>query len=70
MLDYDNDSRRLLARERAERLADEMRRTRRITPDVAGFPGRTRVGDLLRRVMRLDRIKAPEPEHSIPAYDG
>jgi hypothetical protein len=68
MLDYDNDSRRLLAREHAERLAHEMRRTRRITPDVAGFPGRTRLGELLRRVTRLNRAKAPES--SIPAYEG
>jgi hypothetical protein len=68
MLDYDNHSRRLLAHEHAERLADEMRRTRHITPDVAGFPGRTRLGELLRRVKRLSRAKAPES--SIPAYDG
>jgi len=68
MLNYDNHSRRLLAREHATRLADEMRRTRRITPDVAGFPGRTRLGELLRRVTRLNRVKGPES--SFPAYDG
>jgi hypothetical protein len=65
MLDYDNDSRRLLAREHAARLADEMRRTRRITPDVAGFPQRTRLVELLRRAMHLNRVKARES--SVPA---
>jgi hypothetical protein len=45
-----------------------MRRTRRITPDVAGFPGRTRLGELLRRITRRNRVKAPES--SIPVYEA
>jgi hypothetical protein len=39
MLLPDSDSRFQLAREHAERLAEEMRRSRRLTPDMAGLPG-------------------------------
>ena len=68
MLNYDSDSRLQLAREHAERLADEMRRCHRLTPNVAGYPGRARLGDLLRRAARRGRAK--EPESSIPVYDA
>jgi hypothetical protein len=68
MLNYDNESRLQLAREHAEWLADEMRRSRRLTRDAAGYPGRKRLGELLRRGVRLGRVK--EPESSIPAYDA
>jgi hypothetical protein len=49
MLDYDNEARRLFAREHAERLADDMRRSRLHTPTKAGFSGRSRIGEFLRR---------------------
>jgi hypothetical protein len=68
MFVYDNDSRLQLTREHAERLADEMRRSRRLTRDVAGFPGRARLGELLRRAARRGRMK--ESEKTIPAYDA
>lgn len=68
MLDYDNDSRRQLAREHVERLTEEMRRSRSLTPDAAGFPGRARLGGLLRRALHLGRVK--QPESGIPAYDA
>jgi hypothetical protein len=68
MLDYDNEARLLLAREHAESLAEEMRRSRRLTPDVAGFPARTRLRELLRRAAHFGR--ANEPESSIPVYDA
>jgi hypothetical protein len=68
VFNYDSDSRLQLAREHAERLADEMRRCRRLTPDVAGYPGRARRRDLLRRAVRLGRAR--ESESSIPVYDA
>jgi hypothetical protein len=68
MLDYDNESRLQLAREHAERLADDMRRTRRLTPDAAGHPLRAGFGELLRGVARLGRKNEAEP--SVPAYDA
>jgi hypothetical protein len=67
MLDYDHVSRLQLAREQAERLADEMRRSRRLTPDVAGYPGPTRLGGLLRRLKHLD---AGKPERTTPVYNA
>lgn len=62
---YDNESRLQLANEHAQRLADEMRRSRRLTPDEAGYPGRASLGELLRRAARLGRVK--ELESPIPA---
>ena len=68
MLDYDTESRLQFAREHAERLAAEMRRSRRLTPAEAGFPGRPSLGELTRRALRLSRVREPEPH--IPAYDA
>jgi hypothetical protein len=66
MLDYDNELRRQLSREHTERLANDMRRSRRLTPVEAGFPSRPSLGELLRRAARLGRVKGAE--HHIPAY--
>jgi len=49
MLYYDPGARSLFAREHAERLADDMRRSRRLTPTEAGYPSRVSLGELLRR---------------------
>jgi hypothetical protein len=68
MLNYDNDARRQFAREQAERLADEMRRSRRLTPNEAGYPSRASMSELLRRAARLGRAKEPKPR--APAYDA
>jgi hypothetical protein len=68
MLNYDNEARLQLAREHAESLAEEMRRTRRLTPDIAGFPARTKMRELLCRVAHFGRAK--EPESSIPVFDA
>lgn len=54
-----------LAREHAEWLADEMPRSRRLTPDEAGYPGWARLGSALAgRVERLRRRR-----HA-PAYQA
>ena len=68
MLSYDDDLRRQLAREHAERLAHEMRRSRRLTPTEAGYPSRPSLGELLRRAARVGRVEEPAPH--VPAYDG
>lgn len=65
---YDNETRLQLAREQADRLADEMRRSRRLTADEAGNPSPARLREPLRRAAR--RRGAKEPEPTIPAYDA
>ena len=60
MLLSDSDSRLQLALEHAERLAEEMRRSRRLTPGMAGLPGRTSLAKLLRRAARRSRLSEPE----------
>jgi hypothetical protein len=67
MLLPDSDSRFQLAREHAERLAEEMRRSRRLTPDMAALPGRPGLAKLLGRVARRGRVREPE---RIPRYDA
>ena len=67
MLLYDSDSRLQLAREHAGRLAEEMRRSRRLTPDRAGLPSRASLAKLLRRATRRGRVSEPE---RIPTYDA
>jgi hypothetical protein len=67
MLLPDSDSRLQLARERGERLTDEMRRSRRLTPDMAGFPGRASLAKLMCRLARRRRVSEPE---GIPTYDA
>jgi hypothetical protein len=64
VLNYDSASRLQFARERAERL--EMRRGRRLTPEMAGFPSRTGLDRLLRRAsLRLARAK--QAQSPVPA---
>jgi hypothetical protein len=60
MLLNDSDSRLQLAREHAERLAEEMRRSRRLMPDTAGLPGRASLANVLRRATRRGRVSEPE----------
>jgi hypothetical protein len=59
MLNYDNDSRRQVAREHTDRLVDEMRRRRRLTPDRAGYPRRLWLGEVMRRTTHLGRATGP-----------
>jgi hypothetical protein len=68
MLTYDNEARRQLAREHAERLADDMRRSRPPAPNEAGYSGRAGIGELLRRAARYRHTEEPEPR--IPAHDA
>ena len=68
MFIYDNDARLQLAREHAAWLADEMRRSRRLTPNEAGHPSRARLREVLGRVALRRRPKEAEP--TIPAYDA
>jgi hypothetical protein len=67
MIYHDSDGRLLMARERAELLASEMRRVRRLTPQQAGHPSWTRLAaELAERVERMRRHKS----HGSPAYDA
>lgn len=67
MLYHDNDSRRQLATEHAQGLANEMRRARRLTPDEACNPGWARLRAELRgRTKRLLHGKGQQA----PAYDA
>ena len=51
MFDYDTESRLQLAREHVDRLADDMRRTRRLTADADGYPVRPRFRELVGRAL-------------------
>ena len=53
MLDYNTDSRIQAVRDHADRLASDMRRSRSLSPDEAGFPGRARLVSAIARVGRL-----------------
>jgi hypothetical protein len=66
MVYYDNHTRRQLAREHADRLANEMRRSRRLTPDEVGYPGWARLGSALLGVERVRRGKG----YHAPAYEA
>lgn len=67
MLDYDTNSRLQAAREHADLLAAEMRRSRRLKPDEVGYPGWARLGSaLVGRVERLRRRRG----HGVPACDA
>jgi hypothetical protein len=59
MLTYDTEARRLFAREHAERMADDMRRSRPLMPNEAGYS--RRIGELLRRASRYRRTEELEP---------
>jgi hypothetical protein len=65
MVYYDTDSRIQLAREQADRLAGEMRRSRRLTPDTAGYPTRARLGAAL-----AGRIEGLRRRSHRPAYQA
>jgi hypothetical protein len=65
MVYYDTEGRLQLAREHAERLAEEMRHSRPLTADNGEQPGWARLGLVLaRRVERLLRRRG----HHRPAY--
>ena len=67
MLEYDTNIRLQLAHDHAERLAEEMRRSRGLTPDEVGYPGWARLGSALAgRLERLRRRRA----HGVPAYEA
>lgn len=67
MLHHDHSEIRLqIARERAEWLAEEMRRSRRLTPDEAGYPRWGKLAaDLFGRVGHLRRDRS----RHVPALD-
>jgi hypothetical protein len=66
MIYYDPDGRLQLAHEHAEQLAAEMRRSRRLTADEAGYPRWARLAaELLVRVGRLRHGRSQR----VPAYD-
>jgi len=67
MLYYDTNSRLQFAREHADRLASEMRRCRRLTPDEAGFPNWARLGPALAAC--VERLRLHRGHHA-PAYEG
>jgi hypothetical protein len=67
MLLNDSDSRLQLAREHAERLAEEMRQSHRLMPDMPGLPSRASLAKLLRRARRRGHVSGPE---RIPTYDA
>ena len=65
MVYYDTGSRLQLAREHADRPAAEMRRSRRLTPDEAGFISRAR----LATAGQSERLRRRTGHHT-PAYDA
>ena len=67
MLDYDNETRRLFAREHAERVADDLRRCRPPPPTVAVYSGWRRLGDGRRGAAHNRHTEEPEPR--FPAHD-
>jgi len=67
MVYYDTHSRLQFAREHADRLADEMRRSRRLTPDEAGYRRLARLGSGL--AGHFQRLLMQKGRHT-PAYDA
>ena len=67
MVYYDTDIRLQLAREHADRLATEMRRSRRLTPDVAGYPRLAKLGAAL--AGQIEGLRRHKGGHR-PAYDA
>ena len=67
MVYYDTDIRLQLAREHADRLAAEMRRSRRLTPEVAGFPRLARLGSAL--AGHIGSLRRHKGSHT-PAYNA
>lgn len=68
MLSYDNDFRRLAAREHAQRLAHDMHRSRRPASIDASPLSRTSLGGLLRSAASLGRGKETAPH--VAAHDA
>jgi hypothetical protein len=67
MVYYDTNVRLQLAREHADRLASEMRRSRRVSPDVAGYPRLARLGSAL--AGHIESLRRHRGTHT-PAYDA
>ena len=67
MVYYDTDTRLLLAREHADRRATDMRRSRHLTPDVAGYPRLAKLGSAL--AGQLESLRRHKGSHK-PAYDA
>ena len=67
MVYYDTDTRLLLAREHGDRLATEMRRSRRLPPDVTGYPRLAKLGSALAR--QLESLRRHRGVHK-PAYEA
>lgn len=67
MVYYDTDNRLQLAREHADRLATEMRRSRRLTPDEAGYPSWARLGPVL--AGRVERLRLRRGHHA-PVFEA
>jgi hypothetical protein len=65
MVYYDSDSRLQIAREHAERLAEDMRRTRRLDADE---PGNLRWASLLYALARRLEGKLRRRGHRAPVY--
>ena len=65
MLYYNTDPRRQLVREHTDQLAHEMRHTRRLTPEEAGYPGWERLAAKLLGRARSLRLRTGS--HA-PAY--
>ncbi len=64
--DQDPHIRLQFARDRAERLAEEMRRSRGLTPDEVGYP---RLGPTRVRARRPGRARLRRRRH-VPAYQA
>jgi hypothetical protein len=60
---HESEVRLQFAQERADQLADEMRRVRGLTPDEVGYPGWARLGSAL--AGRVDRLRR---RRHVPAY--
>jgi hypothetical protein len=65
MVYYDTDIRLQLAHEHADRLATEMRRSRRLKPAVAGYPRLARLGSAL--AGQIEGLRRHKGGHK-PAY--
>ena len=65
MVYYDTEGRLQLAREHAERLAEEMRHSRPLRADSGEQPGRARLGLVL--AGRIERLLRGRGDHR-PAY--
>jgi hypothetical protein len=63
MLNYDTNNRLQEARSHADRLASDMRRSRPLTPDEAGFHGSARIGLALARRVGLLRRRRHAPAY-------